>query len=103
MNGEQHQDRVFFRALRYALMASRGGIMRARILKALLEKPLNPLMVAKILDIDYKTALYHLEKMQKQNLVVKKGNEYGAVYAATFTPDQRAAFEHLLGEMGKSL
>ena len=77
--------------------------MRARILKALLQKPLNPLMLAKHVNIDYKTAVYHLEKLQKQNLVVKKGKGYGATYAVTFTPEQRVAFEKILQESGESL
>ena len=77
--------------------------MRARILRALMDKPLNPLTLSKKLNIDYKTATHHLDKLLKQNMVVKSGNEYGAQYHVTFTPDQRAAFEEMVSEMGESL
>ncbi len=96
-------DRVFFRSLRLSLLASRGGPMRARILVILSKTPLNPLALAKALSIDYKTALFHLEKLQKQQLVVKKGDGYGAVYASTFTPEQQPIFEKMVEEMGESL
>ena len=76
--------------------------MRARILKTLSVKPLNPLALSKELSIDYKTAVYHLEKLQKQNLVVKKGEGYGAAYAPTFTDAQRMEFEKMMNEMGES-
>lgn len=99
----QSLDKFFLRALRLSLVASRGGVMRARILHALDAHHLNPLALAKMLSIDYKTAIYHLEKLQKQNLVLKKGEGYGAVYATTFTPEQRVAFHKIMEEMGESL
>ncbi|MDP2666648.1 MAG: winged helix-turn-helix domain-containing protein [Candidatus Diapherotrites archaeon] len=97
------EDRVFMRALRLALLASRGGGMRGRILVTLAKQPLNPLALAKQLGVDYKTSLYHLEKLQKQNLVLKKGDGYGAVYVVTFTPDQEAIFRGMVSDMGESL
>ena len=99
----QRLDTIFLRALRFSLAASRGGIMRARILRLLLQKPLNPLMVAKELTIDYKTATHHLERLQKQNMVVKKGDHYGAEYHVTFTPDQQRAFEEMVRDLGEGL
>ncbi len=87
-----YSERIFTRALAFALSGSRGGPMRGRILVILCERPLNPLALAKTLSIDYKTALYHIEKLQKQNLLVKKGEGYGATYTPTFTPEQRVAF-----------
>lgn len=103
MNENERVDRIFLRALRYSLVATRGGIMRARILKLLLVKPLNPLALAKELAIDYKTATHHLDKLQGQNLVLKKGDGYGSVYVPTFTPAQRAAFEEIIRELGEGL
>lgn len=96
-------DRMFGRALSIALSGSRGGPMRGRILKILCARPLNPLALAKELHIDYKTAIHHLEKLQYQHLVVKKGEGYGATYACTFTPEQRVVFEKLSQEWGETL
>ncbi len=103
MEKENEVDRVFLRALRFALIASRGGPMRARILKVLCAHPLNPLALAKELGIDYKTATHHLERLLKQNLVTKKGDAYGAHYHVTFTPAQRLAFEKIASELGEGL
>jgi predicted transcriptional regulator len=102
-NTASWEDRVFARALKYSFTVSRGGIMRARILLLLLRQPSNPLVIAKALSIDYKTAAHHLEKLLQQNLVVKNGNAYGATYAPTFTPSQHEAFIRLTREMGESL
>jgi DNA-binding MarR family transcriptional regulator len=103
MEKENEVDRVFLRALRFALVASRGGPMRARILKELCVHPLNPLALAKELGIDYKTATHHLDRLLKQNLVTKKGDAYGAQYHVTFTPAQRVAFEKIAQELGEGL
>lgn len=98
-----HLDRIFLRALKYSIASSRGGVMRARILKCLLQKHLNTLAVANALHIDYKTSQYHLEKLLAQNLVIKNGDGYGSTYTPTFTPAQREAFEEMTRNMGESL
>lgn len=103
MDPVDRMDRIFLRAMRFALVASRGGPMRARILKELCKQPLNPLALAKEIGIDYKTATHHLEKLRQQNLVVKKGEGYGSQYHVTFTPAQRAAFEEIAKELGEAL
>lgn len=96
-------DRRFLRALRLSFLASRGGAMRARIVFLLIAKPLNVQEVANALHIDYKTALYHLEKMQKEGWLLRNGNGYGSTHKVTFTPDQLAAFHALAREMGEPL
>lgn len=103
MNPEDRLNTIFLRALRFSLVASRGGPMRARILKALCTHPMNPLALAKELGIDYKTATHHLERLQKQNLVVKRGDAYGAQYHVTFTPPQKEAFMKIVEELGEGL
>lgn len=96
-------DRYFLRSLRLSIIGSRGGLMRARILRQLITKPINTQMLADALQIDYKTALYHVEKMQKEGWLLKQGNDYGATYKITFTPEQLAAFDKLVQELGESL
>jgi DNA-binding MarR family transcriptional regulator len=103
MEKENTVDRVFLRALRFSLVASRGGPMRGKILKELCVRPMNPLALAKELGIDYKTATHHLDRLLKQNLVTKKGDAYGAQYHVTFTPPQRAAFEEIVRKLGEGL
>ncbi len=77
--------------------------MRARILQKLVISPSNTQMLANELKIDYKTALYHVEKMQKEGWLLKNGNDYGATFKVTFTPEQLVEFEKLVRELGESL
>lgn len=77
--------------------------MRARIVFLLLETPMHVQAIANALQIDYKTALYHIERMQKEGWILRDGTGYGVTYKTTFTPEQRAAFHALAGEMGQSL
>ncbi len=48
-------------ALWYVLSGTRGGANRARILRALDERPRNANQLAEDLDLDYKTVRHHLE------------------------------------------
>ena len=77
--------------------------MRARILQQLIAKPMHTQALANALGIDYKTALYHAEKMQKEGWILKEGKDYGATYKVTFNHEQLAAFHSLQREMGQSL
>jgi DNA-binding transcriptional ArsR family regulator len=64
----------------YLLGGTRGGPLRARILRLLRERPLNRNQLAKRLDVDYKTVQHHLEVMNENKVVHSSGDEYGAVY-----------------------
>jgi DNA-binding transcriptional ArsR family regulator len=67
----------------YLLGGTRGGPLRARILRLLRERPLNRNQLAKRLDVDYKTVQHHLEVMNENKVVHSSGDEYGAVYLPT--------------------
>ena len=95
--------RIFLRALKQSLAASRGGPMRVRILRLLLAQPANPFTLSKSLGVDYKTITHHLSKLQHQQLVIRSEEKYGSHYRVTFTPSQREAFEKWLDESGKRL
>lgn len=96
-------EKIFMRALQYSLIASRGGVMRARILQALLTKPQNPNELSLVLRVDYKTIIHHLDMLQKQNLLVKNGQGYGSTYTPTLTTSQKEWFFHVVSKLGESL
>ena len=64
----------------WILIASSGGLNRARILKELIKKPCNANELSKILKLDYKTTRHHLEILQKNRLIVSSKEEYNKVY-----------------------
>lgn len=68
------------RLLLYLLTAMRGSINRLQIIYLLSCKPMNTNQLAFELGIDYKAVQHHLKILQKNNLVSKKNDGYGAVF-----------------------
>jgi DNA-binding transcriptional ArsR family regulator len=73
-------DKDLKRLLIWLIGGSRGGLMRYRILLTLRERPMNPNQLAKILNVNYRTVIYHLEILERNGLVTKAGEGYGAPY-----------------------
>lgn len=67
----------------YVLTGTRGGSNRARILRALDERPRNANQLAETLELDYKTVTHHLGVLQENDILKKSGDEYGAIYLPT--------------------
>jgi DNA-binding transcriptional ArsR family regulator len=69
--------------LQEVLASTQGGPNRARILRALDERPRNANQLADALDLDYKTVRHHLEVLREKNIVQRSGDDYGAIYLPT--------------------
>jgi len=67
----------------YVLSGTRGGPNRARILRAIEERPRNANQLADDLDLDYKTVRHHLDVLVENGIVDSTGDDYGAVYLLT--------------------
>ena len=67
----------------YVLTGTRGGLNRARILRAIDERPRNANQLAEALDLDYKTVTHHLGVLEENDVLEKSGDEYGAIYLPT--------------------
>ncbi len=65
------------RLLWYVFAGSRGGPTRIRILRALLQSPMNANQLAKTLGMDYKTIDYQLRVLSKHTYVVSRVDGYG--------------------------
>lgn len=65
------------------LAGTRGGPNRARLLRAVEERPRNANQLAEALDLDYKTVRHHLEVLEENGVVRSTEEEYGAVYLPT--------------------
>ena len=62
------------------LAGTRGGPNRARLLRAVEERPRNANQLASALDLDYKTVRHHLEVLEENGVVQSTEAAYGAVY-----------------------
>ncbi len=73
-------DKQTRKLLLYLFTSTRGGFTRLRIIIHLLEKPYNTHQLAKKLDLDYKAVQHHMKVLEKNNMVSKIGEKYGAIF-----------------------
>lgn len=71
------------KALWYLLAGTRGGENRARIIRALDDRPWNANQLAERLDMDYNTVRYHLDMLLEHDVIEDSGDDYGRVYFLT--------------------
>jgi DNA-binding transcriptional ArsR family regulator len=73
-------DKQTRKLLLYLFTSTRGGFSRLRIIIHLLEQPCNTHQLAKKLDLDYKAVQHHMKVLEKNNMVSKIGEKYGAIF-----------------------
>ncbi|RQH02010.1 ArsR/SmtB family transcription factor [Natrarchaeobius oligotrophus] len=82
------------KVLWYLIAGTRGGENRARIIRALDDRPRNANQLAEELDVEYNTVRYHLEMLCDHDVVEKGEQEYGKLYFLTDRFEyHRAEFE----------
>ncbi|SCG85958.1 ArsR/SmtB family transcription factor [Methanobacterium congolense] len=64
----------------WLIAGKRGGINRARIIKALAERPYNMHQLSEELNLDYKTVRHHIKILEKNKLIKPTGDKYGKLY-----------------------
>lgn len=62
------------------LAGTRGGPNRVRILNAIDEQPRNANQLAEDLDLAYNTIQYHLDVLERNDLITSSDADYGTVY-----------------------
>jgi predicted transcriptional regulator len=77
---QRKPDRETRKLLFYLFTSTRGGFTRLRIIMMLLEKPLNTHQLSQELNLDYKAVQHHMKVLEKNNMVTKIGEKYGAIY-----------------------
>lgn len=88
--------------LGWLIAGTRGGITRAQIIKSIHETPQNANQLANALKMDYKTVRYHLEVLEKNRIVTKVGDNYGATYFLSQTLEENyGMFEEILNKIWK--
>jgi DNA-binding transcriptional ArsR family regulator len=90
------------KALWYLLTATRGGANRARIIRALSERPMNANQLASDLDVGYKTVRHHLDALEDHGVVEAGEESYATLYFLTDRFEQhRDTFEMILEKMDR--
>lgn len=88
------------KALWYLLAGTRGGESRARIIRALGERPRNANQLSKALDFEYNTVRYHLDQLLDHDVVERGEEGYGTMYFLTDRfENHREQFEEILTKM----
>jgi len=77
---QRKPDKQTRKLLLYLFTSTRGGFTRLRIIINLLEKPYNTHQLSTALDLDYKAVQHHLKVLEKNNMVSKIGEKYGALF-----------------------
>ncbi len=73
-------DRDARRLLMYVFSGTRGGYTRLKIISLLSDRPFNTNQIASEMSLDYKAIQHHLTVLEKNNLVAKVGEKYGAIF-----------------------
>lgn len=80
VSDQRKSDKQTRNLLLYLFTSTRGGLTRLRIIINLLEQPCNTHQLAKKLDLDYKAVQHHMKVLEKNNMVSKIGEKYGAIF-----------------------
>jgi len=73
-------DRQTRKLLMYLFTSTRGGYTRLKIIMLLLKQPFNTHQLSLELDLDYKAIQHHMRVLEKNNMVTKIGEKYGAIF-----------------------
>ena len=77
---QRKPDKQTRKLLLYLFTSTRGGLTRLRIIMNLLEKPYNTHQLSQELEMDYKAVQHHMKVLEKNNMVSKIGEKYGAIF-----------------------
>lgn len=80
VSDQRKSDKQTRNLLLFLFTSTRGGLTRLRIIIHLLEQPCNTHQLAKKLDLDYKAVQHHMKVLEKNNMVSKIGEKYGAIF-----------------------
>jgi len=73
-------DRDTRKLLLYLFSGTKGGYTRLKIIMSLEERPSNTHQLSKELGFDYKAIQHHMRVLEKNNLVTRVGEKYGAIF-----------------------
>ena len=97
-------DKQTRKLLLYLFTSTRGGFTRLRIIINLLEQPYNTHQLAKELELDYKAVQHHLKVLEKNNMVSRIGEKYGAIFhLSNFLEINISALDEAIDKLDRKL
>lgn len=91
------------RLLWFVFMGSKGGLNRIRLISVIRKNPLNANQLAKELNLDYKAIQHHIGVLEKNNLITRVGDKYGAnFFISTFLEVNLDVFDEIVSKLEKS-
>jgi len=91
------------RLLWFVFMGSKGGLNRIRFISLIRNKPLNANQIAKEMNLDYKAIQHHIGVLEKNNLITRVGDKYGATFfISTFLEVNLEVFDEIVSKLEKS-
>jgi predicted transcriptional regulator len=79
-SGNRKPDRDTRKLLLYLFTGTKGGYTRLKIIMNLEARPSNTNQLSIELGLDYKAIQHHMKVLEKNNLVTKVGEKYGAIF-----------------------
>ncbi len=99
MAGDPHAKRLLW----FVFMGSKGGLNRIRLISHIRDKPLNANQLAKEMDLDYKAIQHHIGVLEKNNLITRVGEKYGATFfMSTFLEINLHVFDEIVSKLEQS-
>ena len=91
------------RLLWFVFTGSKGGLNRIRLISIIRKTPLNANQLAKELGLDYKAIQHHVNVLEKNNLITRVGEKYGAVFfISTFLEVNLETFDEIVTKLEQS-
>jgi len=91
------------RLLWFVFMGTKGGLNRIRLISQIRDKPLNANQLAKAMNLDYKAIQHHVGVLEKNNLITRVGDKYGATFfISTFLEVNLQIFDEIRSKLEKS-
>ena len=98
MAGDPYTKRLLW----FVFAGSKGGLNRMRLISTIRKTPLNTNQLAKVLGLDYKAIQHHIGVLEKNNLITRVGDKYGATFfISTFLEVNIEAFDEIVTKLEK--
>ena len=99
MAGDPYAKRLLW----FVFTGSKGGLNRIRLISIIRNKPLNANQLAKELGLDYKAIQHHVNVLEKNNLISRVGEKYGAIFfISTFLEVNLETFDEIVTKLEQS-
>ncbi|MBI1828627.1 MAG: winged helix-turn-helix transcriptional regulator [Thaumarchaeota archaeon] len=99
MAGDPYAKRLLW----FVFTGSRGGLNRIRLISVIRKTPLNANQLAKELGLDYKAIQHHVNVLEKNNLITRVGEKYGATFfISTFLEVNLETFDEIVTKLEQS-